>query len=158
VMVSAAIMSFTSLPFRHLADPLASLIISALLAPPAWRLVRSSAAILLQRVPTGVDVPALRAALLELPGVVAVHDLHVWALRPGVLVGGVHIGHLGGAATGLCDSVKRVFHATGVHASTVQLELVEGGELPSEAAAAGPELCEDLVCSTSCEAAACCPT
>jgi cation diffusion facilitator family transporter len=157
VIVSAAVMSLTSLPYRHLADPLASLVISILIALPAWRLARSSAAILLQHVPTGVDVPALRAALLQQPGVVAVHDLHVWELRPGVLVGGVHVGHVTGAVPGMCDAVKRVFHAAGVHATTVQLEPIDG-ELPSDAGAAGPELCEDLVCGTTCEAAACCPT
>jgi len=157
VIVSAAVMSYTQLPYRHLADPLTSLIISALLAWPAWRLSRSSAAILLQRVPAGIDLPALRASLLRLHGVLAVHDLHVWALRPGILVGSVHIAHLRGAAGGLCDAVKRDFHAVGVHATTVQLEGVEDGELPADSAAAGPELCEDLVCSSSCETAACCP-
>lgn len=157
VIVSAAVMGYTELPYRHLADPLASLIIAALLAVPAWRLVRSSAAILLQRVPLGVDLVSMRAALLALRGVVAVHDLHVWSLRPGILVGSVHIAHLHGTAPGLNDAVKRVFHATGVHATTVQLEGVEEGELPPDGPAAGVEFCEDLVCGSACEAAACCP-
>lgn len=61
-------------------DPIASLVIAALVVFGAWRLLRDSTRVLLEAVPTDVDVAAVRAALAEQAGVEAVHHLHVWAL------------------------------------------------------------------------------
>jgi len=59
-------------------DSIASIAIAVLIVVGAWRLLRDSARVLLEAVPTGVDVGAVRAALTEQAGVEAVHHLHVW--------------------------------------------------------------------------------
>ncbi len=64
----------------HWLDPVVSLLIGASIAAHAWRLLRSSNAVLLEGVPEGLDVADLRAARVAVPGVEAVHDLHVWAI------------------------------------------------------------------------------
>ncbi len=62
------------------ADPVASLVIVVLVLKAAWGLLRASAHILLEGTPETMDLDEVRQHLLELPEVVAVHDLHAWTL------------------------------------------------------------------------------
>ncbi len=61
-------------------DPLVSLFIALLIIVGTWSLFRRSLHLLFDGVPDNVDLPAVKRSLLELPGVLAVHDLHIWAL------------------------------------------------------------------------------
>lgn len=61
-------------------DPLVSIAIVAVILIGTWGLLKDSVNLALDAAPRGVDVEAIRAALLSLPGVTAVHDLHVWGL------------------------------------------------------------------------------
>lgn len=61
-------------------DPAASLAIVAVILIGSWDLMRESLDLTLDAAPRGVDVAAVRAHLERLPGVMAVHDLHVWAM------------------------------------------------------------------------------
>jgi cobalt-zinc-cadmium efflux system protein len=61
-------------------DSIASIVIAVLVVGAAWRLLRDSTRVLLEAVPTDVDVAAVRAALADQPGVEAVHHLHVWTV------------------------------------------------------------------------------
>ncbi len=62
------------------ADPIASVIVVALMLRAAWRLLRASGHVLLEGTPDAVDLDEVREHLLELPEVVSVHDLHAWTL------------------------------------------------------------------------------
>jgi cobalt-zinc-cadmium efflux system protein len=68
----------------YIADPIISAVISLLVVVSAWRLLSDSVRVLMQAAPTHVDVPSLQAALIETPGVVDVHDLHVWTITSGM--------------------------------------------------------------------------
>jgi cobalt-zinc-cadmium efflux system protein len=61
-------------------DPLLGLIIAAVIAYSTWDLLWHALELALDTVPRGVDHRAVRAYLAGLPGVVEVHDLHIWAL------------------------------------------------------------------------------
>ena len=61
-------------------DPIVSLVIVAVILWSTWGLLRDSVNLALDAAPRGVDVAAIRDAFLALPGVSAVHDLHVWGL------------------------------------------------------------------------------
>jgi len=61
-------------------DPVASLIITAVIVVGTWNLFRQSLHLLFDGVPDGVDLHAVQALLQGLPGVAQVHDLHVWAM------------------------------------------------------------------------------
>lgn len=61
-------------------DPLVSLIIAAVILVGTWGLLRDSFNLALDAVPSGIDATAVEAYLAGLPGVVGVHDLHIWAL------------------------------------------------------------------------------
>lgn len=61
-------------------DPVTSLAVSAAVLVATWRLLVDALHLSLDGVPTGIDLGAVRSFLAELPGVLGVHDLHVWAL------------------------------------------------------------------------------
>jgi cobalt-zinc-cadmium efflux system protein len=62
------------------ADPVASLLVAALMTWTGLRLVREAGRIFLEAAPPSVDPQALGAELAAMPGVAEVHDLHVWVL------------------------------------------------------------------------------
>jgi cobalt-zinc-cadmium efflux system protein len=59
-------------------DPVVSILITLVIVVGTWGLFRESVDLALDAVPRGIDIDAVEAALTELPGVVEVHDLHVW--------------------------------------------------------------------------------
>lgn len=61
-------------------DPLTSLLIAAVVLWSTWDLLRHSLDLALDAAPRGLDVEAVRRWLTDQPGVLGLHDLHVWAL------------------------------------------------------------------------------
>jgi len=61
-------------------DPVLSLVIAALILWSSSGIVRETINILLEGAPSGVSLAAIRAAMENIPGVLNVHDLHVWSL------------------------------------------------------------------------------
>ena len=72
------------------ADPIASLIMTALIMRGAWRLVRESVDVLLESTPSHISLGTVRAQLEAIPGIESVHDLHVWSVGSGVIAMSVH--------------------------------------------------------------------
>jgi cobalt-zinc-cadmium efflux system protein len=73
------------------ADAIASLVIAALIVPRAALLLRDVVRVLTESAPRETDVAVIREHLLETPGVVAVHDVHVWAITSGAPVFTAHV-------------------------------------------------------------------
>ena len=65
------------------ADPIVSLLIAALILVSSWRLLRESVDVLLEGTPARVNLGDLEAAMRRVPGVAAVHDVHVWTVTSG---------------------------------------------------------------------------
>ena len=61
-------------------DPVVSLVIVAVIVWSTWGLLRDSLAMSLAAVPPGIDPAAVRSHLASLPGVAAIHDLHIWPM------------------------------------------------------------------------------
>ncbi len=61
-------------------DPAISLVVSAIIVAGTWSLLRDSVNLSLDAVPNGIDQDAVRACLCGLPGVVEIHDLHIWGM------------------------------------------------------------------------------
>lgn len=61
-------------------DPVVSLLIALVVVIGTWSLFHRSLHLLFDGVPDGIEMTAVRQSLADLPGVVAVHDLHVWAM------------------------------------------------------------------------------
>lgn len=88
VIVSALVIVLTG---WNLADPLASLVIAALVLPRAVSLLRDVAEVLLESSPKDVNLDEIRGHMLSVHGVVDVHDLHVWTITSGMPVMSAHV-------------------------------------------------------------------
>ncbi len=72
-------------------DPILSVLVAVLILRSAWSLLRKSTGILMEETPDSVDPDALRLALLEVPGVREVHDVHCWSLTSGQVMLTLHL-------------------------------------------------------------------
>jgi cobalt-zinc-cadmium efflux system protein len=72
------------------ADPVASIIMAALILRGAWRLVRESVDVLLESTPSHISLGSVRTQLEAIPGVESVHDLHVWTVTSGLVAMSAH--------------------------------------------------------------------
>ena len=61
-------------------DPLTSIVIAIVIVAGTWSLFRQSLHLLFDGVPEGVDLAEVDALLRRQPGVIEVHDLHVWGM------------------------------------------------------------------------------
>lgn len=73
------------------ADAIGSLVIAALIVPRAALLLRDVVRVLTESAPRDTSVAEIRRHLLETDGVVAVHDVHVWAITSGAPVFTAHV-------------------------------------------------------------------
>ena len=67
-----------------MADPIASLLIAALITVNAWNLVKQSVNILLEGTPGHLQIPEVIDAMRKIPGVREVHDVHLWTITTGL--------------------------------------------------------------------------
>lgn len=73
------------------ADPALSVLIGALVLFSGARLLRDASRVLLEGAPPEIRVEEVQRALTELPGVAAVHDLHVWTIGSGMVSVTAHV-------------------------------------------------------------------
>ena len=73
------------------ADAVGSILVALLILPRAWLLVRDAVDVLLEASPKNVDLDAVRRHILDTPGVVGTHDLHVWTITSGMPVLASHV-------------------------------------------------------------------
>ncbi len=72
-------------------DPMVSIVIGAIIAYHAWKLLRSTNEVLLESTPAGLDIAELTAVINSVDGVEHVHDLHVWSLSSDVRALSAHV-------------------------------------------------------------------
>lgn len=65
------------------ADPALSVVIGLLVISSSWGLLKEATAVLMEGAPGHLDVDSVRDALIGLPGIRGVHDLHVWSITSG---------------------------------------------------------------------------
>ncbi|WP_166356038.1 cation diffusion facilitator family transporter [Phytoactinopolyspora limicola] len=73
------------------ADAIASILIGLMILPRAWMLLRDVLNVLLEATPRGVDLDEVRQHMMNVPGIVDVHDLHAWTITSGVPVLSAHV-------------------------------------------------------------------
>ena len=73
------------------ADPIVSAAIALLVLASSWGVLRDSVSILLEAAPRGIDPHEVEAAIVAAPGVVSVHDLHVWTITSGFPALAAHV-------------------------------------------------------------------
>ena len=114
-----------------LADPILSIGVALLILVGAWRLVRESTDVLLESVPRGVSMAEVQSRMLAVPGVSAVHDLHVWTVTSGLVAMSGHavVPDLAGHPAAL-EGIRAQLAELGIGHVTIQLEVEAGCEAP----------------------------
>ncbi len=109
-------------------DPLASLLVMAAILYATYNLLTESLDLLLDAVPSGVDLEAVRLWLRERPGVTGVHDLHVWAVSTTETALTAHLvmadGHPGDRF--LRDLALELHSRFDIEHPTIQIEVGDG--------------------------------
>ncbi|XP_011635277.1 zinc transporter 1 isoform X2 [Pogonomyrmex barbatus] len=127
VIVSALIVWLTKWKYRFYIDPALSLLLVILILRSVWPLLQESALILLQTVPTHIQVDAIQQRLLEnVDGVLAVHEFHVWQLAGDRIIASAHIRCRNlSEYMKIAEQVKEFFHNEGIHSTTIQPEFID---------------------------------
>lgn len=122
VIVAAALIALTGWVWIDTAIAVA---IAAMVVPRTWSMLRESVHILLQGAPSDLDLAELERALLAIPGVHGVHDLHVWVLTSGKNSMTAHVVHDPQIdANRLLSTIGELLaHRYGLVHTTLQLEV-----------------------------------
>jgi len=111
-------------------DPAVSLIVSAVIVIGTWGLMKSAMGLALNAVPEGVDIAAVREHLMAVPGVSALHDLHIWGMSTTETALTCHLlmpgGHPGDAV--LNTVAQQLDQRFGIHHVTLQIEVADSEE------------------------------
>jgi len=145
VIASATVVWLTNWKYRYYMDPALSVLMVLLILRSVWPLLQESALILLQTVPTHIQVDAIQRRLLDkVDGVLAVHEFHVWQLAGDRIIASAHIRcrnlH---EYMKIAEKVKEFFHNEGIHSTTIQPEFVEIGDFSEDTVQEAPT--EDCV-------------
>ena len=87
VLLGAVIIRFTGWSW---VDSLVAVAIGLWVLPRTWMLLKASMNVLLEGVPEGIGLGDVQQAILQVPGIASVHDLHVWAISSGKISLTVH--------------------------------------------------------------------
>jgi len=106
------------------ADPIASLVIAGLLLHAAYGLLKESGRVFMEAAPAGLDPVEIGTTLARYPGVVEVHDLHVWEVTSGFPALSAHVVVRAGDD---CHELRRVLQQAvtdryGISHTTLQVD------------------------------------
>lgn len=109
-------------------DPLASVLIGLAIVVSAWGILQETIEILLESTPRDIDMPAMLDELMQVPGVLGVHDLHVWSLTRSLRTMSAHVLTNDISVSQGADIQRRVNEVVAQHYhiahATLQLECV----------------------------------
>jgi cobalt-zinc-cadmium efflux system protein len=107
-------------------DPIVSLIIAIALIPRTWTLLSQCVHVLMEGTPDHIAMNDLRTAILNVPGVVEVHDLHAWTITSGMdsLSGHVIIDQAARSDQVLTQITSVCEQQFGITHTTIQIEAV----------------------------------
>jgi cobalt-zinc-cadmium efflux system protein len=112
-----------------IADPIASVIVAALILFSGWRVTKDSLHVLMEGSPAHLNIDELKKALLGVKTVQSVHDLHVWSITSGVPMLSCHLAISGeGRHDQVLHHAQTLLHDQfGIDHSTIQVESEDAG-------------------------------
>lgn len=123
VVIAGIVIHFTHWLY---ADPLISVVIGLFIVYSSWGIVKETLNVLLEGTPAGLDSKAMALAMQGVPGVLGVHDLHVWTIGDGVNALSCHIALAEDElkqGRKIVESVKHLLaHEYSIHHSTIETE------------------------------------
>lgn len=127
VLIAAVIIYFTQ---WWILDPVLAVLIGLWVLPRTWTLLKASIHILLEGVPDNIALSEVRELLLATPGVIDVHDLHIWSLASksptmtAHIVAGADVNDLQALRQMIADQLEQAFD---IHHLTLQMETTACG-------------------------------
>jgi len=125
-VIAGVIIYFTN---ANLLDPLVSVLIGFLILYNAWGILRDTMDILLEATPRDIDTGKLVQDVMQVKGVLGVHDLHVWSLTQNLRTMSAHILtddlHISAGAEIQRGINEIVYHGYNISHATLQLECVD---------------------------------
>lgn len=110
----------------YLFDPILSILLGVFVAWGAWKLMRESISVLMEKAPAGYDAEKLSVVLSNIENVEAVHDLHLWQLDDGKPLASVHLVVADPSSIDqriLIEQCRAIFRERfGVEHATIQIE------------------------------------
>lgn len=120
----------------YLADPIISFLIAVLILFSSWRLLKESVTVLMEGTPPHINVKEIEDAMKNVPGVVEVHDLHIWTVTSGFDAVSAHavvencetMAEVQNTLSRIRELIKEKF---GIEHATIQIEQT-GWQAPAE--------------------------
>eukprot|EP01095_Lingulamoeba_sp_RSL-Kostka_P005946 TRINITY_DN1813_c0_g1_i1.p1 TRINITY_DN1813_c0_g1~~TRINITY_DN1813_c0_g1_i1.p1 ORF type:complete len:429 (-),score=133.77 TRINITY_DN1813_c0_g1_i1:875-2161(-) len=114
---------FSDADWVYYIDPIVSLIIVVLILVTTLPLLKTVGLILLQSVPKDVDVTKIKTDILNVEGVLGIHDFHCWQLVDGMVITSCHVDiEEGTDFTITASKIRKILHVYGIHSSAIQPE------------------------------------
>ncbi|KAI8784003.1 zinc/cadmium resistance protein [Biomphalaria glabrata] len=133
VIVSALVIWFAEGDWRFYVDPSMSIMMVIIILSTTIPLLKESAFILLQTVPSHVNVENIIEELEQMDGIYGVHECHIWQLAGNRIVASAHIRCHGiEEYMTLAAQIKALFHKAGIHSTTIQPEFIDYQETQLE--------------------------
>jgi len=152
VIISALVIKYVKADWRYKVDPAMSMGMVTIIFCTTIPLLKASAMILLQTVPTHIQVDDLQQKLIDkIDGVLAVHEFHIWQLAGNRIIASAHIRcrNLRDYMS-IAEKVKVFFHDEGIHSTTIQPEFSEdtenGSPTDNRCLLCCPEDCQKMTC------------
>ncbi|KOS17717.1 Cobalt uptake protein COT1 [Escovopsis weberi] len=125
VIISALVIWKSDAEARFYADPIIGLFIAIMIFVSAIPLTKNSGSILLQMAPHGIRLDDIKFDMEQVPGVLSVHELHVWKLDQHKSIASAHVVVDDRTIKTFVDKGKVIMeclHAYGIHSATLQPE------------------------------------
>lgn len=134
VMLSAFFIWKTDYSWKYYTDPLVSLVITGIIFSSALPLSCKASKILLQATPSTLSGDQVERDLLQIPGIIAIHDFHIWNLTESIFIASLHIqlDISPDEFTELAKTVRSKLHRYGIHSATLQPEFIDRGITSTE--------------------------
>lgn len=126
VIASAYFIWTTDYSWRFYADPLVSLFITIIIFSSAIPLSRKASKILLQATPSSISADDIKNEILSLPGVISIHDFHIWNLTESFFIATLHV-YISATPdnfSNIAMSIRDIMHEYNIHSVTVQPEFL----------------------------------
>lgn len=129
VMISGLVVKYVPTEddkWKKLVDPFLSLFIATIIISTVIPLLKRSSLIILQTVPSNMNINEIKQEIYKVEGVVDIHHFHVWSLSQDKLIATAHIrvdqDNDQQYDARIVKTIKRILHSHGIHSTTIQLE------------------------------------
>jgi cobalt-zinc-cadmium efflux system protein len=122
VLIGSVVIYFTD---WYIIDPILSLGIALFILFNVYKNLKSSLNIILQAIPEALDLAKIETAILQVNGVVSMHDLHIWSLdgQRNVLTVHVVLAQNLTSQHAVKVEISEAMHALGIDHCTIETEL-----------------------------------